>query len=116
MNIFATVKARVDAAVASLVAEGQLPSGLDLERVAAEPPRDASHGDVTTNAAMILAKPAGKPPRAIAELVIAKLKAAPDVTEASIAGPGFVNLRLADAIWRDVLKAVLTTGVAYGDA
>ena len=65
MNIFATVKTRVEAAVAALVAEGHLPSGLDLDRVAAEPPRDPAHGDVTTNAAMIFAKPAGKPPRAV---------------------------------------------------
>ena len=107
MNIFAIVKSRVDAAVAELVAEGQLPAGLDLERVAAEPPRDPSHGDVTTNAAMILAKPAGKPPKAIAEMLVAKLKAAPDVVEASIAGPGFVNMKLKDGIWQDVLKDVL---------
>src|ERR1700742_4962477 len=101
MNVFATVKGQVDAAVAELIAEDALPAGLDLERIAAEPPREASHGDVTTNAAMILAKPAGKPPRAIADLLIAKLKADPDVTEASVAGPGFINLRLVDSIWRD---------------
>src|ERR1043165_7953889 len=115
MNIFATVKARVDAAVAALVAEGKLPSGLDLERVAAEPPRDPSHGDVTTNAAMILAKPAGQAPKAIAELLIAKRKADPSVTEASVAGPGFINLRLVPSTWYDVLRDVLQTGPSFGD-
>ncbi len=115
MNIFATVKTRVDAAVAALVAEGKLPAGLDLDRVAAEPPRDPSHGDITTNAAMILAKPAGQPPKAIAELLIAKLKADPTVTEANVAGPGFINLRLVPSTWFDVLRDVLKTGPSYGD-
>ena len=115
MNIFATVKTRVDAAVAALVAEGKLPAGLDLERVAAEPPRDPSHGDVTTNAAMILAKPAGQTPKAIADLLIAKLKADPTVTEANVAGPGFINLRLVPSTWFDVLRDVLQTGPSYGD-
>src|SRR5262249_54646508 len=64
----------------------------------------------------ILAKPAGKQPRAVADMLMAKLEASPDVTEASVAGPGFINLRLAASIWQDVLKAVLTTGTAYGDA
>ncbi len=115
MNIFATVKTRVDAAVAALVAEGKLPAGLDLERVAAEPPRDPLHGDVTTNAAMILAKPAGQAPKAIAELLIAKLKTDPTVTEANVAGPGFINLRLVPSTWFDVLRDVLQTGPSYGD-
>ena len=115
MNIFATVKTRVDAAVAALVAEGKLPAGLDLDRVAAEPPRDPSHGDVTTNAAMVLAKPAGQAPKAIAELLIAKLKADPTVTEANVAGPGFINLRLVPSTWFDVLRDVLKTGPSYGD-
>ena len=115
MNIFATVKTRVDAAVAALVAEGKLPAGLDLERVAAEPPRDPAHGDVTTNAAMILAKPAGQAPKAVAELLIAKLKDDPTVTEASVAGPGFINLRLVPSTWFNVLRDVLRTGPSYGD-
>jgi arginyl-tRNA synthetase len=115
MNVFATVKQQVDAAVTALAAEGQLPAGLDLARVAAEPPREAAHGDVTTNAAMVLAKPAGKPPRDVATLILEKLKALPDVVDAAIAGPGFINLKLADSVWRGVLKDVLLTGAPYGN-
>ena len=116
MNVFATVKLQVEAAVAALTAEGHLPAGLDVSRIAAEPPREASHGDVTTNAAMVLAKPAGKPPRAIADLLIEKLRAQPTVVAATVAGPGFINLRLVDGLWRDVLKTVLAVGTRYGDA
>ncbi|TAK98790.1 MAG: arginine--tRNA ligase [Rhodospirillaceae bacterium] len=116
MNVFAIVKRQVDAAVAALIAEGKLPSGLDLARVAAEPPRESAHGDVTTNAAMVLAKPVGKSPRDLALLLVDKLKAAPDVVDATIAGPGFINLRLTDRVWLDVLRTVLGTGTAYGNA
>ena len=99
-----------------LVTDGALPSGLDLSRIAAEPPRDAAHGDVTTNAAMVLAKPAGRKPRELAQLLLEKLKVLPDVIGGEIAGPGFINLRLSDQVWRDVLRAVLKTGIAFGDA
>jgi arginyl-tRNA synthetase len=115
MNIFATFKSRIDAVIGELMAEGALPAGLDLTRVAAEPPREASHGDVTTNAAMVLAKPAGKAPKDIANLLVERLKKVADVTDASVAGPGFINLKLADEIWRGALRDVLTTGTAYGD-
>jgi arginyl-tRNA synthetase len=115
MNVFAAVKREVDAIVTALMAEGRLPQGLDLNRVAAEPPREAAHGDVTTNAAMVLAKPAGLPPRDLAALLVERLKASPQVVDASIAGPGFINLKLQDNTWRDVLKAVLTTGTDYGN-
>jgi arginyl-tRNA synthetase len=116
MNVFATVKARVEAAVAALAAEGRLPPGLDLDRIAAEPPRDPAHGDAATNAAMVLAKPAGQAPRAIADLLVARLKADPDVIDAAVAGPGFINLRLAPRVWLDVLRTILAQGTAYGDA
>ncbi|MCA0202575.1 MAG: arginine--tRNA ligase, partial [Proteobacteria bacterium] len=116
MNIFQTFKSRIDAVVGELMAEGALPAGLDLTRVAAEPPREAAHGDIATNAAMILAKPAGKPPRAIAELLVPRLKKLPDVTDASIAGPGFINLKINEDIWRGALRDVLAEGIAYGDA
>ncbi|MBY0511939.1 MAG: arginine--tRNA ligase [Rhodospirillaceae bacterium] len=115
MNIFATFKSRIDAVIGELAAEGALPAGLDLARVAAEPPREASHGDVTTNAAMVLAKPAGKAPKEIANLLVARLKKVADVTDASVAGPGFINLKLNDEIWRSGLRDVLTTGTSYGD-
>jgi arginyl-tRNA synthetase len=116
MNIFAIFKSRIDSAAGELMAEGALPAGLDLTRVAAEPPREAGHGDISTNAAMILAKPAGKPPRAVAELLVERLKKLPDVTDVSIAGPGFINLKVNDDLWRGALRDVLNEGAAYGNA
>ena len=94
MNIFAEFQAQVGAAVVALQDEGKLPPGLDLSKLAAEPPRDVSHGDVATNVAMVLAKPAGINPRAVAEMVVSKLALAPDVDALSIAGPGFINAKL----------------------
>ena len=116
MNIFAIMKARIETVVGELTAEGLLPPGLDTSKVGAEPPREAAHGDVTTNAAMVLAKPAGKAPKDIAALLVERLKKVADVTDASIAGPGFINLKLNDEIWRGALRDVLTIGAAYGDA
>jgi arginyl-tRNA synthetase len=80
-----------------------------------EPPRDPSHGDLATNAAMVLAKPAGQKPRELAERIAAELRTMPGVTRVEIAGPGFINLRLDDQVWRETLRAPLTLGVAYGD-
>src|SRR3546814_14270702 len=93
-----------------LVASGSLPDGLDRRAISVEPPRDPAHGDVATNAAMVLAKPAGPNPRSPAELLVAELGALPEVIEASIAGPGFINLRVADDSSRDELA--LTHGEA----
>ena len=115
MNIFAVLKTRIDAVIGELMAEGTLPPGLDLSKVSAEPPREVSHGDVATNAAMVLAKPTGKAPKDLAVLLVERLKKVPEVTEASVAGPGFINLKLADEIWRSALRDVLTIGIAYGD-
>jgi arginyl-tRNA synthetase len=114
MNIFAEFQTHVLGAVAALQAEGVLPRGLDLSKIAAEPPRDASHGDIATNVAMVLAKPAGMNPRAIADAVVAKLKDAPDVKALSIAGPGFINATLSDDVWPRVLNAVLTQKENFG--
>jgi arginyl-tRNA synthetase len=116
MNIFSTFKSRIDSVIGELAAEGALPAGLDLSRVAAEPPRDAAHGDIATNAAMILAKPAGKAPRALAELLAERLGKLPGVTNASVAGPGFINLKVDADLWRGALRDVLAAGVRYGDA
>ncbi|MDR3498702.1 MAG: arginine--tRNA ligase [Parvibaculum sp.] len=116
MNIFRHFEERVEAALASLAAEGALPAGLDTSRVAVEPPRDPSHGDLSTNAAMVLAKPAGLNPRALAEKLAAKLKAEPSVTEVAIAGPGFINLRLNDDIWRAGIPEILRAGVGAGSS
>lgn len=100
----------------ALVAAGELPEGLDFSRVTVEPPRDPSHGHVTTNAAMVIAKPAGKNPRQIAEALVARLGDDPAIMEISIAGPGFVNMFLAPAVWHAELRAILTSGTAYGDS
>ena len=116
MNIFATYKAHIDAVIGELTAEGALPDGLDLSRVAAEPPRDAAHGDIAANAAMVLSKSAGTNPRELAALLAERLTALPDVTEVSVAGPGFINMRIADDVWRAGLQNVLTAGISFGDA
>ncbi|MBV8112316.1 MAG: arginine--tRNA ligase, partial [Hyphomicrobiales bacterium] len=84
-NIFAAVLARVHAAVAALAAEGGLPGGLDLSRILVEPPREAAHGDMATNAAMVLAKPAGKKPRELAEAIAGKLRGEPLIEEVAVA-------------------------------
>ena len=114
MNLFADIRALTLNALATLTAEGVLPAGLDFAAVTVEPPRDASHGDMATNAAMVLAKPAGLAPRAIAEALAAKLAQDPRITAADVAGPGFLNLRLAPALWADVARAALAAGKAFG--
>ncbi|WP_444461444.1 arginine--tRNA ligase [Rhodobacter capsulatus] len=114
MNLFADVRAVVLAALDAMVAEGALPAGLDTQAVAVEPPRDAAHGDMATNAAMVLAKPAGTNPRALAEGLVAKLAADARIASAEVAGPGFINLRLAPGLWADVVRAALTAGSDFG--
>ena len=114
MNLFAEMRAGVIAALDQMTAEGTLPEGLDFAAVTVEPPRDAAHGDMATNAAMVLAKAAGKKPREIADALAAKLAADPRVSAAEVAGPGFLNLRLAPAVWADVTRSVLADGTAYG--
>jgi arginyl-tRNA synthetase len=114
MNLFAELRTAVVDALGRMTARGLLPAGLDLSAVAVEPPRDAAHGDMATNAAMVLAKPAGKPPREIAEALAAELMADPRIAGADVAGPGFLNLRLADAVWQGVARDALAAGAAYG--
>jgi len=97
-------------------AAGELPAALDFSAITAEPPRDAALGDIATNAAMVLAKPAGKKPREIADPLLSRLKAIPDVVEGSVAGPGFINLKLTDSFWRARLGDCLREGIAYGDS
>lgn len=116
MNIFKAFETDIRKLLEELAAEGSIPAGLDSGRLTVEPPREAAHGDLSTNAAMILAKPAKMAPRALAELLVAKLKTRPDVASVEIAGPGFVNLRLTAEVWRDRVRDVLTAGVAYGDS
>src|SRR5579863_503602 len=107
MNLFKHFESVVIGTLRALIAEGALPVGLDLSRVAVEPPRDAAHGDVATNAAMVLAKPAGKNPRALATLLAERLKGESEITAAEVAGPGFINLRIADEFWRRRLREIL---------
>ncbi|HEY0838119.1 MAG TPA: arginine--tRNA ligase [Azospirillum sp.] len=116
MNIFKTFENDIRKILEELAASGAIPRGLDTARVAVEPPREASHGDLSTNAAMVLAKPAGMPPRKLAEMLVDKLKALPDVTGVEIAGPGFVNLRLSADVWRARITDILAAGTAYGDS
>jgi arginyl-tRNA synthetase len=114
MNIFADFNARIIKAVEALDlkdADGVSP---DLSRIAVEPPRDATHGDLATNAAMVLAKPTGQNPRALAERLVQALRNDPDVAAAEAAGPGFVNLRLKDGFWQAHLTALLGQGRNYG--
>ncbi|MFD1159516.1 arginine--tRNA ligase [Roseovarius aestuarii] len=114
MNVFTEIRELVLEMLATLQADGVLPEGVPFDNVAVEPPRDAAHGDMATNAAMVLAKPAGKKPRDIAEALAAKLTADDRVTSAEVAGPGFLNLRLAPAIWQKVLRAALEAGDDFG--
>lgn len=114
MNLFAHFTTIVHAALADLVAAGTLPAGLSFANVTVEPPRDAAHGDLATNAAMVLAKAAGINPRALAEALCAQLRAAPGITAADVAGPGFINLKLADSVWHDQIRAMLAGGADYG--
>ena len=117
MNIFADFEVRVAALLAARVADGLLPQGLDLTRFVVEPPRDAAHGDLATNAAMVYAKEAkaaGSSSRALAEALGLGLQGSPDVASFEVAGPGFLNIRLNSAVYADVLRTVLTQGDDYG--
>ena len=116
MNLFKNFREDIISALDKLAASGALPAGLDTSKVTAEPPRETSHGDVSTNAAMVLSKAAGMKPRDIAELLAAELRNLPSVTAAEIAGPGFLNLRLSDAYWADQLGDILCAGPSYGDS
>ena len=104
----------LDTLLDALVASGDLPAGLDRSAVAVEPPRDPAHGDLATNAAMVLAKRAATSPRALAELIAPALERLDEVESAAIAGPGFINIRLDPAIWRDELRAIIEGGADYG--
>ncbi|RJT28135.1 arginine--tRNA ligase [Mesorhizobium waimense] len=114
MNIFADFTARIIKAVEALDLKDKDGVSPDLSRIAVEPPRDASHGDLATNAAMVLAKPTGQNPRALAERLAEALRTDPDISAAEIAGPGFVNLRLKDGFWQAHLTALLGEGRNYG--
>lgn len=115
MNLFAEIEADVRAALATLQEQGKLAEGLDTSRLTVEPPRDASHGDMATNAAMVLAKAAGQNPHDLATLLAAELLTSERIEAAEIAGPGFVNLRLDKTLWHGLVPHILTAGLNYGD-
>lgn len=114
MTLYTRFAAHLDAALDALVAAGDLPAGLDRANVTVEPPRDPSHGDLATNAAMVLAKPAGTNPRVLAEKIAAELGKLDEVQAVSVAGPGFINLALTDDTWRSELSTIRDEGGDYG--
>jgi arginyl-tRNA synthetase len=115
-NLFATMLGRVTAANEALIAAGVLPAGIDLSRITVEPPRDPSHGDMATNAAMVLAKDAVKKPRELADALAEKLRADPLVETVDVAGPGFINMTLKHATWLGALRAAIAAGTDFGQS
>jgi len=114
LSLYAQYAALLDEVLDDLVANGALPAEIDRKNVTVEPPRDPAHGDLATNAAMVLAKAANTNPRALAEAIKPRLEALPPVTSVDIAGPGFINLRLTPDAWRDELRTILREGEQYG--
>ncbi|WP_455854638.1 arginine--tRNA ligase [Ensifer canadensis] len=113
-NLFTDFESRIKDILETLDVVREKRSELDFARINVEPPRDPSHGDVATNAAMVLAKPLGINPRALADLIVEKLKQDPEVTDVSVAGPGFINVRLSVSYWQKLLTAMVRTGADYG--
>jgi len=116
MNIYAKFRTKIEDQIAVLAAAGTLPEGMDTSRITLEPPRDASHGDIATNAAMVLSKGAGMKPRDLAQLIVDGLAADEDVTGADIAGPGFINITVAPNLLHAVVERVLTRPSDYGQS
>ena len=114
MNLFEHFRSEIIAALERLVQQGTLPAGLDFAKVGTEPPRETAHGDVSTNAAMVLSKGAGQKPRDLAEALAVELRKIAHVKAVEVAGPGFINLRLDDAFWFDRLADVLRAGAQWG--
>ncbi len=114
MNPYRHFIGEIEAALRAMQAAGELPAELNFAGLTAEPPRDPAHGDIATNAAMVLSKAAKKKPRDIAEALLPRLKANPDVVDGAVAGPGFINLKLRDDFWRARLGECLAEGAAYG--
>jgi len=114
MDLFVLFKDHVLKVISDLIAENVLPSDVNLRAVTVEPPRDAAHGDLSTNAAMVLAKPAKMNPRALAEQISLKLAEIDIVSSAEVAGPGFINLRLEDSYWPQIVRDILNDPLNYG--
>lgn len=116
MNIFNHIRDIVQGSIEELVATGAVPDGLDLSRINVEPPRDPDHGDLSTNAAMVIARDAKMKPRDLGELLAKGLMGHADVSAADVAGPGFVNLRLEDSFWQARLPEILAAATDYGNS
>lgn len=114
MNLFADFETRVKAALDDIDAIREKRDALDFGRIVVEPPRDPSHGDAATNAAMVLAKGMGMNPRALADVIGEKLKQDPDIAEVNVAGPGFINIRLSVAYWQQLLATIISEGENFG--
>jgi arginyl-tRNA synthetase len=114
MNLFAEYQAKVIEIIDGLGREGRLPSGLNTARLVVEPPRETSHGDLATNAAMVLAKDAGMKPRDLAEMLVTELKKDPGVAKAEAAGPGFINITLKPTLFETVVRSAVTLGPDFG--
>ena len=114
MNLFADFEIRIKNALETIEIVKEKRSEVDFGRITIEPPRDQSHGDVATNAAMVLAKPLGTNPRALADIIAAALRNDPDVSEVSVAGPGFINIRLSTGYWQNILASMIKAGLTYG--
>ncbi|MGV7218379.1 arginine--tRNA ligase [Bradyrhizobium sp. UFLA05-112] len=114
LHLFADVLTRVHAACRALAAEANWPEGVDFSRVVVEPPRDPSHGDMATNAAMVLAKEAKAKPRDLAEQIAERLRADALIAKVDVAGPGFINLTLRPSAWAEALRTLLREGASYG--
>jgi len=116
VNIFKTLQVEIEGILNQLISEGVIPSGVSFAAVTAEPPRDASHGDVATNAAMVIAKAAEKKPVELAQAISKKLELVNMVDSVSTAGPGFINIKLKPYIWQDVVLGIIEEGIGYGNS
>lgn len=116
MNIFNHINSIIQKSIEELAGAGAVPDDLDLSRINVEPPRDPEHGDLSTNAAMVIARDAKMKPRDLGALLVTKITGHGDVAGAEVAGPGFVNLRLEDAFWQARLPEILAAGTTYGDS
>lgn len=116
MNIFSTLRTHIITIVKSLIAEDVLPPDLDFSSITSEPPKDSSHGDISTNVAMVLGRAARMSPRALAEIIAELLLNLPEVESAVVAGPGFINMRLKASIWQQTILDVLVNGTDYGNS
>src|ERR1700730_9844215 len=114
MNVFTIFTLHIRSAVEALIAAGVVQRKPDLARIVVEPPRDAAHGDLATNAAMVLAKDAGLKPRELAERLAAELGKRPEIAKVDVAGPGFINLTLDPSVWREALGATMLAGPEFG--